>query len=69
MKHLVKLIVPAKGSKIQKQIKIVEGEDSEVTITNCHCTDLFVLLSRVRREACQHGRFDFRLASVARSAT
>ena len=48
---------------------IVKGEDSEVTITNYHCSALFVLLSRVRYEVCQHGCFDFRLASVARSAT
>jgi hypothetical protein len=69
LEHLVKLIVGVKGSKIQKQLQQSEGEESEVTITTNHCSALFVLLSRVRYEVCQHGSFDFRLASVARSAT
>ena len=67
--HLVKLIVSVKAGNTQKQFQQSEGEDSEVTITNYHCSALFVLLSRVRYEVCQHGCFDFRLASVARSGT
>lgn len=67
--HFVKLIVSAKGSKLQKQLQKSEGEDNEVTITNDHYSALFVLLSRIRYEVCQDGYFDFRLASVARSGT
>ncbi len=69
MEHLVKLHVSTKGSKIQKQFQESEGEVCEVTITNYHCGVLFVLLSPVRYEVCQHGCFHFRLASVARSGT
>ena len=67
--HLVKLIVPVKGGNTQKQLQQLRGEDSEVTITNYHGGALFVLLCRVRYGDCQHGCFDFRLASVARSGT
>jgi Helix-turn-helix domain len=52
-----------------KAISMAEGDVNEVTIPNYHDSALFVLLSRIRYEACQHGGFDFRLASVARSAT
>ena len=38
-------------------------------ISNCHRRALFVPLSRVRYELCQHGCFNFRLAPVARSGT
>ena len=48
---------------------VQKGEESEVTITNYYCGDLFVLLSRVRYQVCQHGHFDLRLAPVARPAT
>ena len=46
-----------------------QGEDSEVTVANYHCSALFVFLSHVRYEIRQHGCFGFRLASVARSGT
>jgi hypothetical protein len=67
--HLVKLFVPVKGGPTRKQRQSSEGEDSEVTRANYHGSALFVLLSRVRYEVCQHGCFDFRLASVARAGT
>ena len=65
----MKLTVSVKGGNTQSNFNSPQGEDSEVTITNYHCSALFVLLSRVRYEVCQHGCFDFRLASVARAGT
>jgi hypothetical protein len=57
------------GQRCPGQIHHSTGEDSEVTITNYHCSALFVLLGRVRNDACQHGGFDFGLAAVARPET
>jgi hypothetical protein len=68
--HLAKLIVSVRGRKIQKPLQQPEGEDSEVTIPKYHYgAFLFVLLNRVRYEVCQHGCFNFRLATVARAGT
>lgn len=57
------------GSNALEQLHHSTGEDSEVTITYYHCSALFVLLGRVRNDVCQHGGFDFGLASVARPET
>jgi hypothetical protein len=47
----------------------LEGEDNEDTITNYDYSALFVYLIRVRYKVSIYEGFDFRLASVARSAT
>jgi hypothetical protein len=65
----LKLIVSAKVSKIQKQFQQSKGEIHEVTLINYHCRPLFMLHSRVGYEDCYPpGYFNFRLATVARSA-
>ena len=64
--NLMRFIVLVKGSNPPEVLQQSEGEDGEVTIINYYCGALFVLLSRVRYGVCQHGGFDFRLASVAR---
>jgi hypothetical protein len=46
-----------------------EGEANDFTITNYHFSALFVLLGHVLYKDCRHGRFDFRLASMAWAGT